>query len=119
MSTELKALFHSAGISLEASDASLFSSEDSVSRSISSIKSLEDSLKGAEKKAHRDKISTGIIRLVALGTSLGLFSALVSPSIKVDPFVGAGVGVVVGAAGGGIWIVVDSLPAWLKPSKEK
>ena len=105
MSSELKTLFKEAGISLTGSDASLFSSADSVQRSIDSIKSCEASIQQAQQQARQQNLDVGVWRTLGLAGLLGSVGALAYPK---DPLTGASIGAGVGAVGGIAWFLLSS-----------
>lgn len=106
MSSELKGLFQAAGISLAASDASLFLSADSVSKSIDSIKSCEANIQTAAKQARLRSLENALWRGAALSGIAGLGGCLADAGTARGAAIGAGVGALAGAA----WFVVEHLP---------
>lgn len=76
MSSELKMLFQAAGISLTDSEGSLFSSEDTVSKSIDSLKNCEASIQQAQKLARQRTLELWIWRGVAVvGAGIAVYEA--------------------------------------------
>jgi hypothetical protein len=76
MSSELKTLFQAAGISLTDSEGSLFSSEDTVSKSIDSIRNCEASIQQAQKLARQRTLELWIWRGVAVvGAGIAVYEA--------------------------------------------
>jgi hypothetical protein len=96
MSTELKTLFREAGISLQASDVSLFSSGDSVTQSINSIKLCQQQIQDAQKQARLQRLNEDLWRSGTLVSGGAFVGCLIKPGLT--PWGAAG-----GVVAAGIW----------------
>jgi hypothetical protein len=106
----LRASLLAAGISLASSDASLESSVISATNGINSLAGLRVDLAAADRLARRRSLESGLWRVGALS---GVGACLGSIVWKGDPKA-AGIGAIPGAVAGGVWMLAERWPPWIK-----